>query len=43
LPGYSVPSRPLHLVYAPDRQLTPKLRSFIEFAREAFGSTDSMV
>lgn len=37
LPGYTVPSRPLHLVYAPDRRVTPKLRSFIEFAVEAFG------
>lgn len=32
LPGYTVPSRPLHLVYAPDRRVTPKLRSFIDFA-----------
>jgi DNA-binding transcriptional LysR family regulator len=38
LPGHTVPHRPLHLVYAPDRRVTPKLRSFIEFAREAFGN-----
>lgn len=38
LPGYSAPSRPLHLIYAPDRRVTPKLRSFIDFAVEEFGS-----
>lgn len=37
LPNYSVPSRPLNLVYAPDRRITPKLRSFINFAIENFG------
>ncbi|MCP2010713.1 LysR substrate-binding domain-containing protein [Duganella violaceipulchra] len=37
LPKYHPPSRPLHLLYAPDRQMTPKLRSFIEFAVAAFG------
>lgn len=37
LPGYEVPSRPLHLVYAPDRRVTPKLHSFIAFAVDAFG------
>ena len=39
LPGYAVPSRPLHLVYAPDRRVTPKLRSFIDFAAEHFAAT----
>jgi DNA-binding transcriptional LysR family regulator len=38
LPKYRPPDRPLHLLYAPDRQMTPKLRSFIEFAVSAFGS-----
>jgi DNA-binding transcriptional LysR family regulator len=38
LPRYRAPPRPLHLVYAPDRQMTPKLRSFIEFAVAAFGA-----
>lgn len=38
LPKYRVPDRPLHLLYAPDRQMTPKLRSFIEFSVAAFGS-----
>lgn len=37
LPQYPVPSRPLHLLYAPDRRVTPKLRSFIDFAVQAFG------
>lgn len=38
LPKYRAPDRPLHLLYAPDKQMTPKLRSFIEFAVAAFGS-----
>jgi DNA-binding transcriptional LysR family regulator len=37
LRDYPVPSRPLHILYAPDRQLTPKLRSFLDFATEKFG------
>jgi DNA-binding transcriptional LysR family regulator len=37
LPGYSAPTRPMHIVYAPDRKLTPKLRSFIDFAVATFG------
>lgn len=37
LPGYSVPTRPLHILYAPDRRLTPKLRSFLDFAVSWFG------
>lgn len=37
LPGYRVPSRPLHVLYAPDRRVTPKLRSFLDFAVAAFG------
>jgi DNA-binding transcriptional LysR family regulator len=37
LPKYTAPARPLHLLYAPDRQMTPKLRSFIDFAVAAFG------
>ena len=38
LPKYRAPDRPLHLLYAPDKQMTPKLRSFIEIAVAAFGS-----
>jgi DNA-binding transcriptional LysR family regulator len=37
LSEYSVPTRPSHLLYAPDRRMTPKLRSFIDFAVGAFG------
>lgn len=37
LPGYEVPSRPLHILYAPDRRMTPKLRSFIDFTMTHFG------
>ncbi|SFN69077.1 DNA-binding transcriptional regulator, LysR family [Formivibrio citricus] len=37
LPEYPVPSRPFHILYAPDRRMTPKLRSFIDFAVSAFG------
>jgi DNA-binding transcriptional LysR family regulator len=36
LPHYDVPASPMHVLYAPDRRLTPKLRSFLDFAREAF-------
>lgn len=39
LPQFSVPARPLHLLYAPDRRVTPKLRSFIDFALQAFGAS----
>lgn len=37
LPNYTVPTRPLHILYAPDRRVTPKLRSFLDFAVAAFG------
>ncbi len=36
LPEFPVPTRPFHLLYAPDRRMTPKLRSFIDFAIAAF-------
>jgi DNA-binding transcriptional LysR family regulator len=38
LPDFVIPSRPMHLLYAPDRRMTPKLRSFIDFALEHFGN-----
>jgi DNA-binding transcriptional LysR family regulator len=38
LPDYHVPTRPLHVLYAPDRRLTPKLRSFLDFVVENFGA-----
>lgn len=37
LPQYPVPTTSMHMLYAPDQRMTPKLRSFLEFAREAFG------
>jgi DNA-binding transcriptional LysR family regulator len=36
LPEYQSPSRPMHLVYMPDRRPTTKLRAFVEFARKRF-------
>jgi DNA-binding transcriptional LysR family regulator len=38
LPKYTAPPRPLHLLYAPDRQMTPKLRSVVDFCVAAFGA-----
>lgn len=40
LPDYAIPSRPLHILYAPDRRITPKLRSFLDFAIEKFGKIE---
>lgn len=37
LQEYPVPARKLQLLYAPDRRLTPRMRSFIDFATEHFG------
>jgi len=37
LPDYEPPTRPLHILYAPDRRMTPKLRSFLDFAVKVFG------
>lgn len=34
LPDHEVPTVPLSLLYAPDRRMTPKLRSFIDFVDE---------
>jgi DNA-binding transcriptional LysR family regulator len=36
LPDYPAPTRPLHILYAPDRRLTPKLRSFLDFTVARF-------
>jgi DNA-binding transcriptional LysR family regulator len=41
LPRYHPSHLPLHLLYAPARQMTPKLRSFIEFAVAAFGAREA--
>jgi len=37
LPDYVVPASPMNILYAPDGRMTPKLRSFLDFATEAFG------
>ncbi|MDT8332872.1 LysR family transcriptional regulator [Roseomonas gilardii] len=37
LPDWNVPPRPMHILYTPHRQPTPKLRSFLDFAVAAFG------
>jgi DNA-binding transcriptional LysR family regulator len=37
LPEYEPPPRALHALYASDRQMTPKLRSFLDFAVHRFG------
>jgi len=37
LPQFQAPARPFHILYAPDRRPTPKLRSFIDFAMASFG------
>lgn len=36
LPEFKVPERQMHILYAPDRRITPKLRSFIDFSIEKF-------
>jgi DNA-binding transcriptional LysR family regulator len=36
LPGFEGLSRPLHLLYARDRRMTPKLRHFIDAVLRAF-------
>lgn len=38
LPAYHSPDRLLHVLYAPDRRMTPKLRSFLDFTYEKFGA-----
>lgn len=38
LPDYPIPTRPFHVLYAPDRRMTPKLRSFIDFVLATFGT-----
>lgn len=36
LTDYQIPTFPLHIVYNPDRKITPKLRSFLNFAEKHF-------
>ena len=37
LPEYPAPARQINLLYLRDRQMSPKLRSFVEFVVERFG------
>lgn len=37
LTQYELPSRPLHVVYLPDRRMSPKVRSLVDFIVERFG------
>lgn len=37
LPDYTVPASPMNLLYAADRRVTPKVRSFVDFVKGAFG------
>lgn len=37
LPAHEPPAREMHMLYAPDRRMTPKLRSFLDFAVANFG------
>ncbi|AEF21210.1 LysR family transcriptional regulator [Pseudomonas fulva] len=37
LPDYKLPSRPMHLIYSPDRYQLPKLRRFVDFAMARWG------
>ena len=36
-PAHALPTRPMHVVYLPDRYRAPKLRSFVDFMVERFG------
>ncbi|PRY86133.1 LysR family transcriptional regulator [Donghicola tyrosinivorans] len=38
LPDHQAPTRPMHILYAPDRRITPALRAFIDFAAETFAA-----
>jgi DNA-binding transcriptional LysR family regulator len=38
LPRYESPTRPIHLLFHPDRRQTPKLRSFIDVVVAEFGT-----
>lgn len=36
LADYPVPARPFHVLYVPDRRMTPKLKSFLDLALAEF-------
>ncbi|WP_246797173.1 LysR family transcriptional regulator [Burkholderia perseverans] len=40
LEDFPAPARPFHILFAPDRQMTPKLRTFIDFVLEVFGKPE---
>lgn len=42
LPGYEPLSRAMHILYAPDRRITPKLRSFVDFTLARFGGSSDL-
>ncbi|RVU15645.1 LysR substrate-binding domain-containing protein [Methylobacterium oryzihabitans] len=37
LPDHAPPPRPMHVLHAPERRITPKLRSFLDFLAARFG------
>jgi DNA-binding transcriptional LysR family regulator len=39
LASFAPPARPMHLVYLPERRMTPKLRSFVDFVTARFART----
>ncbi len=41
LPDYALPSRPMHVVYLPDRYRSPKLRSFIDHVALRFAPEET--
>ena len=40
LPDYHVPTRPMHILYASNRHVLPKLRCFIDFCIQKFGEDE---
>lgn len=38
LPDYKIPTRPMHVIYAQDQRMTPKLRTFLDYVVENFSS-----
>ena len=40
LPDYHVPTRPMHILYASNRHVLPKLRCFIDFCIKKFGECE---
>ena len=37
LPEHQLAQRPMHIIYPPDRRVSPKVRSFVDFVVAAFG------